>query len=231
MNYNTVDPIWYERRHERIPRENYLKKHWNPIIIKAIEKYSKNKIVLDLGCGTGIYTSVIKKNTDKVFGIDISKNFLTYAKMKNKTLTLIQADAHNLPLKPSSFDCIVAIGLFEYVDKCAVLKEINRTLKKMGTLLILVPNKYSAFRIIIKFFSKLSRKVYAPQEPSQREMLWENGFRVMECKMDDGLIWLPDFLDKMCGKSVYHHAESFFKIFGQNSFSCNMLFVCKKWGR
>jgi ubiquinone/menaquinone biosynthesis C-methylase UbiE len=230
-DYDEADPEQYERMYGMIPREIYMKEHWGPLIEESIEKYYKDVNVLDLGCGTGIYTMTIKKYADNFLGLDISKRWLNYLKNKRNISNIIRADAHNIPLDNESFDAIVTIGLFEYINRNIVIKEMNRILKPDGFALFSFPNKYSAGGMVSKLICKVFRREYGPNEPSKREMfkLFENnGFQLIEYKMDDGLIWLPNFLDRLFGKRIYYLVENFFKIFGENPFSNVMLFVVRK---
>ena len=231
MNYDKVNPEKYEKMYEVIPRENYMREHWKPLIEKTIEGYCKNRNVLDLGCGTGVYTRTIKRYTDNILGLDLSKRWLNYAKNKRGISNLIRADAHNIPLKNESFDVIVTIGLFEYINRRIVIKEINRILKQDGFCILSVPNKYSASRMVGKLICKVFGRKRDPNEPSKKEVLRlfrDNGFRLIEYRMNDGLIWLPDFLDRLFGRRVYCLFENFFRIFGENPFSNVMVFVMRK---
>ena len=230
-DYDDIDPEQYERMYEVVVREKYMREHWRPLIEKCIRKYCRYKDVLDLGCGYGRYTTIIKEYTDNCLGLDISKRWLNYLKNKKNISNVIRADAHSIPLKNKSFDVVVTVGLFEYVNREIVMKEIGRILKSKGFCIISVPNKYGAFRMVGKLISKVFKMGYYPNEPSKMEMLElfeDNDFRLIEYKMDDGLIWLLDFLDRLCGKRIYKCIEKFFELFRKNPFSNNMLFVMKR---
>jgi len=230
-DYDEVDPEQYERMYDEIPRENYMKEHWRPLIEESIEKYCKGKEVLDLGCGYGRYTTIISKYTENVLGLDISKRWLNHLKTKKNISNIIRADAHSIPLKNKSFDVIVTIGLFEYINRNIVIKEMNSILKSDGFCIILVPNKYSAIRIVGRLIGRVFRREYAANEPSKKEMLKlfeNNGLELIAYRMDDGLIWLPNFLDRLVGKRIYHLIGNFFKIFRENPFSNVMLFIVRK---
>ena len=104
-------------------------------------------------------------------------------------------------------------------------------LKPNGICIIQCPNKYGLMRVMVKIIYKILKRNYFPKEPSYREMInlfKQNGFKVIELKMDDGLIWVPNFLDKLIGVKIYSVIENIFKIFSRNPFSCNMLFVVQK---
>ncbi len=228
--YDKIDPEQYETRHDRIPREGYLKEHWRPLIASVISEYCKDRIILDLGCGTGTYTRIIAEH-GHVLGIDISKVMLSYAKSKHPSLDLALADARHIPLRAESIDTVVCIGLFEYIERATVLEEINRVLNRDGICIIQCPNRYSAIRMPAKIICKVLGKEYPCKEPSYGEMLRlfnENGLKMIESRMDDGLIWLPNFLDRLLGKRVYFSIERLFKNFGRNPFSNVMLFILRK---
>ncbi|MCX9084517.1 MAG: class I SAM-dependent methyltransferase [Candidatus Methanoperedens sp.] len=229
-NYDKVDPECYDTMYYTIPREIYMREHWRPLIEKKIESYCAQKNVLELGCGTGIYTEMINKYTNKVLGTDISGKMLIYTKNKKGLSNLIRIDAHKIPLRTRSFDVIITMGLFEYIQRDVVITEMKRILKQNGICILSVPNKYSACRIFGKL-SKIFGKKPNQDDPSKIEMLKlfsESGFELIEYKIDDGLIWLPDTLDRLIGKRLYNLIETVFKIFGENPFSNVMLFVIRK---
>jgi len=101
----------------------------------------------------------------KAIGLDISKNMLEYAKKKRKGLNLILGDAHLLPFRDESFHLVVSIGLMEYVQKDIVLKEIARTMKKGGLLIMVAPNKYSAYGLPIKIIAKILEENILQESP------------------------------------------------------------------
>jgi len=195
--------------------------HWKPTISKLIllacrilYKYGTEVEAIDIGCGTGVYTELISKCTKKAIGLDISKNMLEYARKKPKGLNLILGDAHLLPFRDESFHLVVSISLIEYVQKHIVLKEIARTMKKGGLLIIVAPNKYSAYRLLIKIIAKIFRRKYIAREPSFREMtnlFHQLGFKLVWYKMDDGLVFIPSFLNRaidMNGFEVGYREEN-----------------------
>jgi ubiquinone/menaquinone biosynthesis C-methylase UbiE len=233
MNYDKIDPDYYEKMYDLVPREIYMKEHWRPLIEKELEKYCKGKNALDLGYGTGIYTTTINKYACKVYGIDITKNWVNYIKNRKGIPNIILADAHKIPFKNETVDIIVTTGLFEYVNREIVIKEMKRILTLDGFCIIFVPNKYSLTRVIGKLIHIIIGKKYNPNEPSKKDMMklfYNNGFELIDYKMNDGLIWLPNLLDKLIGKKIYFLIEKFTGIFGENPYSTAMLFIIKKKG-
>lgn len=233
-NYDEINPEEYNEMYSIVPREIYMREHWEPLIEDTIGKYCKDKCVLDLGCGYGGYTRIISRYTANITGIDISQRWLDSAAKQCPDVKFLLADAHNIPCEKDRFDVVVSIGLFEYVKRSVVIKEIHRVLKAGGVCIISVPNRYSISRAPYKLFHKILRKEYPPMEPSKKEMLGllqGNGFEIIDHKMNDGLIYLPNILDKIIGRIAYYFVESFFSLFGSNPFSNIMLFVSKKMNK
>jgi len=231
MDYNEIDPLEYENRHLRSPREYYTHHHWLPIFESAVEKYCKDGVILDLGCGFGSSTKIVRKFNENTIGIDIAYRWLSYAKEKNPKLELILGDCKSIPLKTGSVDAIISWGLFEFVDRRVTIKEISRVLKDKGTCIILVPNRYSACRLPQKLYSKIRGKNYGKNEPSKSEMILlfkEAELEIIEFWMNDGLIMLPNAIDKTIGLNTYQMIEKIAKKLGGNPFSNIMLLVGRK---
>jgi ubiquinone/menaquinone biosynthesis C-methylase UbiE len=156
---------------------------------------------------------------------------LEYAKKQHPNLEFAIADAHHIPLENESIDTVLCVGLFEYIERPVVLEEIKRVLKPGGIGIILCPNKFSAARAKDKLYYKIVKKSYQGKEPSYGEMLRlfkQKKLSIIASKMDDGLVWMPGFLDRLVGRWAYLLVERIFKIFGRNPFSNEMLFVIRK---
>jgi trans-aconitate methyltransferase len=70
--YNAIDPVAYEMRPRKNYAEAYMYYHWKLTISKLIllacrilHKYGTEVEAIDIGCGTGVYTELISKCTEK----------------------------------------------------------------------------------------------------------------------------------------------------------------------
>jgi len=93
----------------------------------------KNKKVLDLGCGTGIYIKILKRRKAKVWGIDLSPKMIEIAKSEIKDVNFKIGSVYKLPYESNFFDIVVAglvIEHFKNLDKA--FREVYRVLKKNG---------------------------------------------------------------------------------------------------
>ena len=137
----------------------------------------KNKLVLDVACGTGYGSDYLIKNGAKnVTGLDISAEAIDYAKYnyKNPNLTFIVGDATKLPFKNEYFDIIVSFETIEHINEYKkFLEECKRVLKKGGVFVCSTPNK--------RFNSKFLKKQLNPFHviefyPEEFQILMNNYF-------------------------------------------------------
>lgn len=91
-------------------------------------------LCLDLGCGTGLYGSMLADAGREVVGIDVSLDQLRYAKSREAVAV---ADATQLPFRDRSFDDVACIWVHGDLDDLpAALAEVTRVLRSGGRLLL-----------------------------------------------------------------------------------------------
>lgn len=99
------------------------------------------RFVLDLGCGTGVFTRLLRKKYPKaiVISLDFAANMLKETKKKQGFLRrwpLVQADMSKLPFKNASFDLIFANQTIHWsLSQLQLFKELNRILNVNGCLM------------------------------------------------------------------------------------------------
>lgn len=102
----------------------------------------KNKVVLDLGSGTGFLSREIARMSKDVYALDISQAMINKMETLNKKYKInnlhpLKGDAHSLPFIDDTFDLIFTrLTFHHFKDIDLVLKEIKRVLKKNGELII-----------------------------------------------------------------------------------------------
>jgi 2-polyprenyl-3-methyl-5-hydroxy-6-metoxy-1,4-benzoquinol methylase len=115
------------------------------------------KIILDVGCGVGVFGNTLKEedSTREVWGIELEKKYAVIAVTRlNKVLT---GDIMSLlkDIPDYYFDCIVFNDVLEHlVDPFTVLKDIKVKLKDDGVVVCSIPNLLYADI----FFDLLKRK-------------------------------------------------------------------------
>jgi len=110
-------------------------------IHRAVLLIPRNSYVLDIGCGDGTISTLIRDLRDcKVVGIDLSDNALKIA--KNQGIECVRCDVEErLPFKDLTFDCVFAGEIIEHIyDTDSFIKEVYRVLKQRGVFIITTPN-------------------------------------------------------------------------------------------
>ena len=94
--------------------------------------------ILDAGCGTGHYSSVLQGRGFSVTGIDGSEEMLAIARASNPGVEFRSADlTQRLPLPDAIFDYVVCIEVLRYLpDVAPVLSEFARVLRPGGVCLL-----------------------------------------------------------------------------------------------
>jgi ubiquinone/menaquinone biosynthesis C-methylase UbiE len=104
--------------------------------------------VLEIGCGSGAFTTYIARAIGKqgeVYALDIQEGMLNQLKEKLSNpqnsdidnIKLINASAYKLPFKNDSFELVYMISVFQEIpDGVKALNEIKRVLKPGGILAI-----------------------------------------------------------------------------------------------
>ncbi len=109
--------------------------------VNAAKKYSKNKSLIDIGCGRMPYRSILAPVVKKYVGVDhpnISKLYDSQIKPE------IFADiTQEIPVKNSSFDVALMFEVLEYLKNPTItFSELNRILKRNGVLIMTTPFLY-----------------------------------------------------------------------------------------
>ena len=116
----------------------------------------KKGITLDLCCGTGRHSIILRKRGWNMIGLDLSKNLLAIAKrnMKNERVEfpLVRADMRHFPFRKQIFDAVICMFTsFGYLpsesEDMKSFKEVRRTLRKDGKFLFDVANKNHVIKI------------------------------------------------------------------------------------
>lgn len=92
--------------------------------------------LLDVGCGTGVYTAAMSQHGWTVTGVDLSEDMLRLA--RKRSVDVIRADAAALPFDDESFDGVVSMWTHTDVDDfAAVVREVARVLRRDGRFIYL----------------------------------------------------------------------------------------------
>lgn len=102
---------------------------WKEQILATIS--AKRGDALDLACGTGILSSMLKADGWNVSGLDLSPEYLQAARKKIGP-ACTEGTAEVLPYKDATFDAVVSSYLAKYADVGMVAGECWRVLRPGG---------------------------------------------------------------------------------------------------
>jgi SAM-dependent methyltransferase len=109
-----------------------------------LESAGRDRRILDIGCGLGVYVRKFREFSDAVCGIDIDAKRLREG--AKTTPGLMLAVGEHLPFRDSTFDVIVLNEVIEHVrDDRATIAESLRTLRPGGRIVIYAPNRLYPF--------------------------------------------------------------------------------------
>ncbi|HKS85430.1 MAG TPA: class I SAM-dependent methyltransferase [Pseudolabrys sp.] len=102
--------------------------------------------VADLGCGSGVFTELLRRAGYRSVGLDISPRLIALGRRKYPGLELIEGDAENLPFENESFDGVLLSGLVHHFpDPRRLAGEVRRVLRSGGRFVAFDPNRMNPF--------------------------------------------------------------------------------------
>lgn len=123
--------------------------------------------VADLGCGSGAFTELLRREGYRATGVDISPKLVALGKSKYPGLDLIEGDVEHLPFENGSFDGVLLSGLVHHFpDPRACAAETFRILKAGGRFMAFDPNRLNPFMYL---YRDRSSPLYSPVGVTENE--------------------------------------------------------------
>jgi SAM-dependent methyltransferase len=122
----------------------YFEPYFLPMYREVLDQLllSKDDVLLDAGCGSGLFTHMAAKTGAYVMGVDAAPGLLEIARERNPKSSFLEEDLEALPFGDESFDVVVGFNSFQYAGSFEnALLEAKRVLKNNGRLVIAIWDK------------------------------------------------------------------------------------------
>ncbi|MEM0085353.1 MAG: methyltransferase domain-containing protein [Candidatus Methanomethylicia archaeon] len=157
----------YDRLYGEEQREKYRE------IISEVNSV-ENKVIIDIGCGTGLIERRLKKSRFTV-GLDISIKMLRKAvkRFRGKlNYSWINADAENIPIRDNSIDLALMITVIQNIpNKNKVISEIERILKNNGITIITYPKSHFTLEEALKEIQQSNLKIMGINDKVTKDII------------------------------------------------------------
>jgi ubiquinone/menaquinone biosynthesis C-methylase UbiE len=102
-------------------------------------KLTPNIKVLDVGCGSGLFSSMAAKAGADVTGIDASEALIAEAKLRDPAVKFMTGEMEELPFAADTFDVVCGFNSFQYAASTEnALTEAKRVLRDGGKLAVMI---------------------------------------------------------------------------------------------
>jgi SAM-dependent methyltransferase len=106
-----------------------------------VANISANDKVLEIGCGTGLFTRKVYESTKaSITATDLSEDLLNEAKEKFPEGKFLIDDAMKMQFTDESFDVVFGSSILHHLELHKALGEILRVIKKGGRMVFAEPN-------------------------------------------------------------------------------------------
>ena len=159
-------------------------------------RLSRNKRVLDAGCGTGYGSAEISLYAHSVCGIDIGPEAVAFARknFRRPNLDWAQGSCTSIPFRPRSFDLVIAFEVIEHLEDWRdLLREARRVLTPGGQFIVSTPNK--------SFYAE-SRRLSGPNPFHTHEFEFDEFREALQEVFPHVSLFLEDHAEGVLFKSV-----------------------------
>ena len=123
-----------------------LVKHYEEKLVLDLLQPRSNELILDVGCGTGLFTRSVIAHGSVIVGLDVSEPMLRSARRGLSTTRFwpVLADMLVLPFADDRFDKTLSITALEFVkDAGSAIDELFRVTRPKGRVVIATLNSLS----------------------------------------------------------------------------------------
>jgi len=144
------------------PIGGLVKKYESELLLNLLNP-APGEIILDAGCGTGVFTLDILSRGPNVIGLDVSLPMLKRAGEKTRRywFRTVLGDMLNLPFPEKSFDRVISVTALEFIeDARGALRELFRVTKRGGCIVAATLNSLSTWASRRKMEAKEKQTIF-----------------------------------------------------------------------
>lgn len=132
--------LWFET-----PLGQVIKAYESRLLLEMLRP-EPGEVILDAGCGTGIFTADVLDAGARVVGLELALAMLCRARTKfpDRTFKSVMGDIRNLPFADASFHKTISVTAIEFIQDARIaVEELFRVTKPKGYIVVATLNSLS----------------------------------------------------------------------------------------
>lgn len=172
--YNRISKLYHKARTDKKTAGWFYNEYLEmPTTLKLIGNV-RNKKILDIGCGSGLYARLLSRRGAKVYGIDISEKMIEIAKKEAPGVQFKVGNAETLPYKSNNFDIVLVALMVEHVLNWKKLfSEVRRVLRNKGVFVFSMENPIINSMRKVTYKGKKFREIKNYFKEGTRSETWD----------------------------------------------------------
>jgi 2-polyprenyl-3-methyl-5-hydroxy-6-metoxy-1,4-benzoquinol methylase len=155
----------------------------------------QQSLVLEIGCGTGLFTKELANTANTIVAIDISDALIRKAmeRVSSANVNFIAGNAYDTQFQSGSFDFVVGSSALHHLEIDSALQEFSRILRSGGKMMFTEPNMMNPQVALTKNVPSLKRR--AGDSPDETAFFrWQIAKKIREHNFVDVLVQPFDFV-------------------------------------